>query len=323
MDKSVVLISPDFFNLSTIIKEEIEKQGYKCKWFDDRPSNKLLAKMLLRLSSSSLKGKINRYFDSIIEYCKKEQPSKFIVIIGQCFNTKHYQKLRKELPNMELVFYNWDSIENFPITKDNFTFFDRSYSFDLTDCKKYNIDFLPLFYSYQSSNIKEDLDYSIITTVKKGKYADLYNIISQLDKKYSNKFAHLYLQSKSMFNYYKMSDKGFKLAKKEEFTTERLSADKVQDVFNRSKIIVDIVMAKQSGLTIRTIDTLHLKKKLITNNVNIKEYPFYTEQNILVCKDGDKIDFNSKFFTEPFDDKYCIDETYSLTSFVKKLLGEK
>ena len=60
-----------------------------------------------------------------------------------------------------------------------------------------------------------------------------------------------------------MSDKGFKLAKKEEFTTERLSADKVQDVFNRSKIIVDIVMAKQSGLTIRTIDTLHLKKKHI------------------------------------------------------------
>lgn len=322
MDKSVVLISPDFFNLSKIIREEIENQGYKCKWFDDRPSNKLFAKMLLRLSPAFLRGKINRYFNSIIEYCKKEKPSKFIVIIGQCFNLKHYQKLRKELPDLELVFYNWDSIENFPITKDNFKFFNRSYSFDLTDCKKYNIDFLPLFYSYKIDDAKEDLDYSIITTVKKGKYADLHNITSQLNEKFDNKFSHLYLQSKSMFRYYKMFDKGFKKAKKDEFTCERLSADKVQDVFNRSKIVVDIVMAKQAGLTIRTIDTLHLKKKLITNNVNIKEYPFYTEQNILVCKDGDKIDFDSKFFKEPFDDKYAIDESYSLTSFVKRLLGD-
>lgn len=322
MVKKVVLISPDFFNLSTIIKDEIEKNGYECKWFDDRPSKKTIDKILLRISLKLEKGKINRYFNSIIEYCKQEKPSKLIVIIGQCFSVKHYKLLKEACPDIELVFYNWDSIANFPITKDNFTFFDRAYSFDLTDCKKYDIPFLPLFYSYEKEKGVEDLDYSVIVTVKKGKYADLHNITSQLDEKYQNKFSHLYLQSKSLYRYYKMSDKTFKKAKKDEFTYDRLDPKKVEEVFNRSKMVVDIVMAKQAGLTIRTIDTLHLKKKLITNNENIKEYPFYTPQNILVCKDGDKIDFDSDFFTKPFDENHSVDESYSLQSFVKKLLGE-
>ena len=205
---------------------------------------------------------------------------------------------------------------------DNLTFFDRVYSFDSSDCEKYNIPFLPLFYSYNESNVVPDLDYSLITTVKKGKYADLHNIVSQLNQVYENRFLHLYLQSKTMFTFYKLKEKSFKKAKKNEFVYHRLPASEVESVFNRSKIIVDIVMAKQSGLTIRTIDALHLKKKLITNNENIKQYPFYHEDNILVCKDGDKIDFKSNFFTKPFNEKYLVGETYSLNHFTKVLLGE-
>ena len=322
-NKLTVLISPAHFNLSQIIIDEIVRCGYECKWFDDRPSKKKIDKMLLRLSPALESGKINRYFKKIVDFCKENQPVKLIVIIGQCFSTKHYQQIREVSPNTELVFYNWDAISNFPITKDNFAFFDRAYTFDSEDVKNFNLNFLPLFYSYSDSKEKEDLDYSLVVTVKKGKYADLHNIVSQLDEIYSQKFCFMYLQSKFVYRYYKLFDKSFKGAKKNDFSYSFLPAQEVESIFNRSKIVVDIVMGKQTGLTLRTIETLHLKKKLITNNEHIKEYPFYCEDNILICKNGDKINFDSPFFKKPFNDNYALSEQYSLHSFVKTLLGDK
>jgi hypothetical protein len=322
MNQKIILISPEFFNFSPLIQGEIQRQGNTCLWFSDRPSSGLLSKALLRLNKKSQKRKIQKYFQKIRECCLQEKPDKVVVIFGQSFTGGMFASLKKELPKTEFVYYTWDSVAAFPIIQDKFKVFDRSYSFDSEDCARYGVSFLPLFYSYQSvSESKETYDYSFLGTIKKGKYPVVHDVTEQLKEHYSNGYVYMFLQSHLVYRYYKLTDKDFKKAKAKEFRYERLDGKMANQIFEQSKIIIDVAMAHQNGLTVRTFDALHLKKKLITNNANIRKYPFYTPDNILIY-DGGKMDFSSPFFTQPFNEAYALDESYSLKSFVSVLMGE-
>ena len=70
------------------------------------------------------------------------------------------------------------------------------------------------------------------------------------------------------------------------------------EIFKESNCILDAPQAGQTGLTIRTIECLGAKRKMITTNKDIKKYDFYNESNILVF-DG-KIDKECDFFKNPF-----------------------
>ena len=48
-NKKILFISQKFFGYEFAIKNELEKMGACIYWFDDRPSNSLLIKGLLRL----------------------------------------------------------------------------------------------------------------------------------------------------------------------------------------------------------------------------------------------------------------------------------
>ena len=52
------------------------------------------------------------------------------------------------------------------------------------------------------------------------------------------------------------------------------------EIFSDSRCILDAPQAGQVGLTIRTIECLGAKRKLVTTNSDIKNYDFYNENNI-------------------------------------------
>ncbi|WP_394153211.1 hypothetical protein [Vibrio maritimus] len=58
---------------------------------------------------------------------------------------------------------------------------------------------------------------------------------------------------------------------------------------NRSKVILDIVQEGQKGLTMRVIEALVAEKKLITNNVSVKDFDFYNESQFMVLHRVDDI----------------------------------
>ena len=74
------------------------------------------------------------------------------------------------------------------------------------------------------------------------------------------------------------------------------------------------------GLTIRVLEALGAKKKLITTNKDIVNYDFYHPENIYVY-DG-KVDLENIFFTsEYFEIDYEIYKKYSLESWLKEILS--
>ena len=54
-----------------------------------------------------------------------------------------------------------------------------------------------------------------------------------------------------------------------------------------SRALVDIVQGEQSGLTLRPLEALACRKKLITNNVAIKGCDFYSPENVFIVGEDD------------------------------------
>lgn len=68
-----------------------------------------------------------------------------------------------------------------------------------------------------------------------------------------------------------------------------------------SKCIVDIIQKQQSGITMRAVEALLYKKKLLTNNVNIEKCDFYNPDNIFIYG-KDSIDNFYRFLSAPYKD---------------------
>jgi hypothetical protein len=68
-----------------------------------------------------------------------------------------------------------------------------------------------------------------------------------------------------------------------------------------SKCIIEIVQDGQKGSTLRPLEALSLKKKLLTNNKNVKDYDFYSPQNIFILGE-DNIDDIDTFINSEFEE---------------------
>jgi len=69
----------------------------------------------------------------------------------------------------------------------------------------------------------------------------------------------------------------------EPYLTElRLPYTQLAEGIYRSKAVLDIVESGQRGITLRPMEAIFFRKKLITNNPNVKAYDFYRPENIFI-----------------------------------------
>lgn len=322
--KKVLFISPNFFNYSEIITKGLINQGYVVDWFDDRPSTNIIDKCLIRFNRNLLKRKINKYFYSnIYEKMKIEKYDYVFVILGQSFNSKMFNDLKKINPNSKFILYLWDSIKNFPHIEDLATAFDKVYTFDNEDSNKYHYEFLPLFFNeIKEKEYELEYDATFVGTIKKGKLKQVIKLEQELNKKYNNNFFYLYMQSKLVYWYNKITNKEFKGVKSNKFYFSRLSYLENNEIINKSKIVIDVPMENQNGLSIRTFECLGFGIKMITTNKNVVNYDFYKPENIYVY-DGNKIDFENIFFkSEYIEIDNQIITKYSIENWIKQLIKE-
>jgi hypothetical protein len=317
---NILFISPSFFDYYKELKRELENQGNIVYWFDDRPKTNVIQKFLLRKKRVLLKKKIDRYFYNILQEMSNKKINIVFIILGQSFSVRHIEILKKKFNMAQFIYYTWDSVKNFPSSLELSKRFDVAYSFDNDDVKKYaHLKFLPLFF-YDISAIDNNkiFDFSFVGTIKKGKYKIIFNIINKLKKDFPNHYVYMYLQHKLVFVFYKIFSNEFKTAKMRDFNYKPLSKEKTLDVFKKSKVVLDIPMSDQVGLTERTFETLSLQTKLLTTNINIKKYDFYNNKNIFVSENGNIPE--KVFFIEQYDLNYNLSNKYNISNFIHKIL---
>ena len=80
--------------------------------------------------------------------------------------------------------------------------------------------------------------------------------------------------------------------------------------------------ASQAGLSIRTFEALAAHTKMITTNPRIKEYDFYSPENVLIIDRKNPV-IDPEFIDKPYRPLRAeIEEKYSISSWVKTLFGD-
>ena len=191
----------------------------------------------------------------------------------------------------------------------------KIFSFDKGDCEKYHLFWYPVLCFYEGNlaqkPIKNDV-YFIGKDKKRAEYIKrIYDVISGegyrcnfkvvLDKNSAKKRDHL---------------QGLHLLEK------GIPYDSVLDDIAESSVILDVVQAGQRGLTMRPMEAFFYDKKLITNNVDVKDLPFYKFGNVLIV--GDRFEEVAAFLKKPFN-HYAESEKYRYTfeKFVELIFCEE
>lgn len=86
-----------------------------------------------------------------------------------------------------------------------------------------------------------------------------------------------------------------------------------------AKAILEINANYQSGLTMRSMESIFYEKKLITNNIDIMQYSFYNPNNIFVIGERDWTDIE-QFVTTKYEkiDEKIVNE-YRFDKWLRKI----
>ena len=324
-NKEILLICPKYFDYHAEMISALEKMGAKVDYFDERPSNTAISKMLIRLNKGLIDSKIREYYSNILNTIRKNKYDYVLIVKPESIPKDVILQLKKLNPNAKIILALWDSIANNPAAEEKITLVHKAFSFDRNDCEKYNMNFRPLFYSEKYNDIatkpsETHYDLLFIGTVHSDRYKVLKNLEEKLNKSGYKVFYYMYIPNKLLYYIKKFILGELPGASIKEFKFKSVNQDEVLSLVSKSKVIIDIQHPKQTGLTMRTLEILGANKKIITTNSHVKEYDFYNESNICIAH-RDMEDLDMKFFkSEYIPVENSIKEKYSIEAWLMELL---
>lgn len=170
--------------------------------------------------------------------------------------------------NASKILYLWNSVdeEKLAFLEDVYrsNSIDEIYSFDPIDAAlhglKHNSTFYQPLHKEQPQNMKHDIFFG---GKNKGRADLLLELQEQFDAKGITFLLHCPEIAESMTDNY-------------------LTYNDYLSYVLENKVILEILKDGQNGVSLRTMESLHYHKKMITNNQSIQYYNFYTPENIFI-----------------------------------------
>ncbi|WP_249366600.1 lipopolysaccharide biosynthesis protein [Neobacillus rhizophilus] len=300
--------------------------GAEVDFFDERPSNTVMSKALLRINRNFVKGQIKKYYEEITQKISNKKYDCIFICQAEATPIWFLKELRRLNPDARMVLMLWDSVANKVNTLEKLEFFDEVFSFDKQDCDRFGLTFRPLFYDVEYDQIAREttplvFDLFFVGTVHSDRYRILKEVKQQFERNGHKVFYFMYLPSKLMYYQRKLMTNDFAGSDISEFSFIGMPSEKLTEKLKQSRAVVDIQHPNQTGLTMRTIEMLGANKKLITTNKDIRHYDFYHPNNIVIV-DREHIEVPPEFMSTPY---VPVDKTirnrYSIAYFVLEVLG--
>lgn len=327
---NLLLIMPNFFEYPTFIIDELENLGYNVDFFDDRPSTNPWIKAIIRINKNFINSYIKRYFQNILANIEGKEYDVVFLISGQSlsFSENMIRKIKEMQPKAKFCLYQWDSLANFPYIARMQKYFDKCYTFDPDDAKKVEkLKFLPLFYSRHYEEIGKHkidsykYDFCFVGTAHPKKYKFIKQMSKKLLSVFPMQYIYFFFPSKIVFLYRKLTSIELKGARMNEFHYSSLNTQQMDEIYKQTRCVLDSPQEGQKGLTIRVLESVGARKKLITSNKDIVNYDFYDPANIYVYDESTEFNLDAPFFTEDYkqiDEK--IYNKYSLRNWLLEIL---
>ncbi|WP_272580779.1 hypothetical protein [Providencia sp. PROV266] len=320
--KNVYLLSPKFFGYENDIALELKKLGANVFLFDEKPFKSTFGKALIRFNLNKIiHYHKKKYFKEIL--IKNANNIDILIIINpESIYPKILENVKKTNPKVKIITYMWDSFLNKPEARKLISVSNSFFTFDPKDAERYSLRKLPLFYvsEYKKINFKRDFKYNscFIGTA----HSQRFSLVKKITKNLNRNFLFFYTPSLYVFLYKKFICQELNNLKLKDISTKKMSREDIISVFNNTKVIIDINHPSQIGLTMRTIETLGAKRKLITTNIEVINYDFYHENNILYYNEKITPEDIQLFIEKPYIPiNNSIYESYHISSWIKKLIS--
>lgn len=203
------------------------------------------------------------------------------------FATNRYDYIHhiaKNNPEIRIIVWYWNPIFRCfnpdALRRENIEY----WSFDREDCKKFNLQYNSTFYFDNISISKNELQKDVLFVgADKGRK----NALNELEKILNNKNVST--------NFHIVPDNN--TSNPDEI--KPIDYSDYLHLISSCKVILDYIQIGQAGLTLRPMESIFFKKKLITNDINILNEDFYNSDNIFVL-DHDNIDRIVDFINAPY-----------------------
>ncbi len=302
--KTFLLVIPDYSDFPILFMKNLERSCFQATLVTDKlPDFKYQGteKFQNFYRKTFLKDK-NFKKDLVAVFRQKEflkiannltQNFDYILVIRpDMFPISFIQKLKQQ--TSKLIAYQWDGIEKFPKVKAYFSLFDSFFCFEnvsgFDNIKKttnFYFDFddfdvhqsnlkniSPVFYfvGLDWENRREKIDKFVAFANENSIFLDFY--LQEFEKNKNKNPQITYIKNRITF------------------------AENIENV-KKSDILLDFVDPRQVGLSIRFFEGIYYRKKVITDNLNVKIYDFYHPDNIFVLE-NDNYDLILEFIKKPY-----------------------
>lgn len=321
--QNICLISFDYWNYDHHIVKNLQQKKHKAfhiKLGEFKHQNNwsqiqnTISKIFLNKNP-----KIKKREFYILEQLKKNGIQDQILVINpELISKECHLEIKKY--TKKYIAYLYDSVKRNPIEHLLNGIFDKIYSFDKEDIKKYNFKEIS---NYNYINISPHPGKNIIE--KDVFYiASFDNRIAKLDD-FSEQFKKLDISYRfiiagkkaTVFNFKKKISNQLEHL---EFNRKIINQKELLQLYLKTNVIIDLVRDNQSGLSFRVFEAMAFEKKIITNNANIKNYDFYNPNNILVINECFKFEKTFlKHHTSQFHKKY-LTNTHWIVGQIKFLI---
>lgn len=240
-----------------------------------------------------------RFLYFIYDDWKKEIDNYEVVIMDSRRASKFaVQWIKKKYPKIRVIVWYWNQVSDKELDPD----FCKQHgcevwSFDKTDCEKYGMHFNDQYLLVANIDRMEstDIDLTYVGGWSEERKKQLIKIVSGFE---------------DIKGYYQLAHN----------QNDWIPYEKYIGLITKSKGILEINKEGQSGLTLRALEALFYRKKLITNNISIMNENVYNKNNIYVIGVDDKPvkDFLNEpyYMPENYDDLVSY---YSFDSWIKRI----
>jgi hypothetical protein len=321
--RGILLIGIGFYDYEHAIAAEMQRQGATVFLYDELPFylRRGPVASLSRRWKIDVSKLVRKHQEKILSEIPMHQISQVLIIKGEHIKPWFLDALRSASKRVELIAYHWDSVLRYPKLVDLQVHFDRIYTFDLADAKRFpKFKFRPLFFRSEIGRKIDDFsveqyDLCFVGWHHHRRLLQLNEIYKWASEQGLRTFFHVYTGLASKFRLCLMSKGRFVKPRSIKF-------EEYVKLMHHSRVIVDLPHPDQSGLTMRAMEAIGANRKLITTSPDIRLYDFYRPENVFVIDPiSPKID--TLFIQAPMVElSEEIRIRYSLRSWVLDVLSE-
>lgn len=199
-----------------------------------------------------------------------------------------FKILKRKYPNIRRIMYWWDPIQKTISPNEVEDDTCEKWTFCKKDASRFGILYNPTFMPV-SGKIGKEEEYDIVFVGSgHGKlYENREKILESLLEKCEK------WRLKTSFHLWKGQNKEKCFSMK-----KVMNEQEYYDLVSKSKAILDIIEPSAAWMTLRPLEALYFKKKLITNNIDIIDEPLYDAENVFILGKND-IEYLPQFMSTP------------------------